>query len=62
MNFDSFGRIGREVSVAFYAAITNKTTIDKGRMKAKHEVTDIHRWYQQLKDIWQHDVLMMEGL
>ncbi len=31
-------------------------------MRVEEEVTDFCRWYQQLKDTQQQDVLMMEGL
>jgi len=36
--------------MAFYVATTNKATIEKGRMKVDQEVTNLCRWYQQLKD------------
>jgi uncharacterized membrane protein (DUF106 family) len=51
-----------EVLVAFYATIANKIIMEEGRMMAKQEVTDFHRWYQQLENTQQHDALMMEGL
>lgn len=48
--------------MALHVATTNKTSANKGRMKVKQEVTNLCRWYQQLKDTQQHDAFMMEGL
>jgi hypothetical protein len=50
-----------KVSVVFHVTTTNKTTITEGKMRVEEEVTNLCRWYQQLKHTQQHDVLMMEG-